>query len=66
MNVQSEKPVYYNGYGLDKLAPINKKAYKEFIDKPYHIRDEGSFSSFPYFPYMKKLTFDKEFPYTIS
>ncbi|MCM3789726.1 hypothetical protein M3221_15130 [Domibacillus indicus] len=66
MNVHSEKPVYYNGYGLDKLAPINKKAYKEFVVKPNHIRDEGSISSFPYFPYMKKLTVDKGSPNTIS
>lgn len=49
-----EKPVYYNGYGVNNIKPVKKEMYKEFLVKPADTEKNVTNVDFPYFPIIIK------------
>ncbi|MDT8861379.1 hypothetical protein N0O92_14155 [Alkalihalobacillus sp. MEB130] len=51
MNRLQDKPTYYDGSGLKKVVPGDKKGYKDYVIQP-----EGNMKHVqtPYFPFLEK------------
>jgi hypothetical protein len=45
---QKDRPIYYDGSGVNSISSINKKAYKEWVIKPQVVTETIKYPHFPY------------------
>lgn len=54
MMSKNEMSTYYNGYGLNKIKPLNKNTSKIYLIKPKFEEEQGRKLVYPYFPFLSK------------